>query len=71
MFLKNCWYVAAWDHELSDGRMLARTILEEAVLLYKSETGRVVALQDPARRRCAKANRTTATTSIRPRSAMC
>jgi hypothetical protein len=21
MFLKNCWYVAAWDHELIDGRM--------------------------------------------------
>lgn len=33
MFLKNCWYVAAWDHELIDGRMLARTILEVAVLL--------------------------------------
>ena len=24
MFLTNCWYVAAWDHELIDGR-LART----------------------------------------------
>jgi vanillate O-demethylase monooxygenase subunit len=46
MFLKNCWYVAAWDHELIDGRMLARTILEEPVLVYKSETGRVVALKD-------------------------
>jgi vanillate O-demethylase monooxygenase subunit len=46
MFLKNCWYVAAWDHELSDGRMLARTLLEEPVLLYKSESGRVVALRD-------------------------
>ena len=46
MFLKNCWYVAAWDHELIDGRMLARTLLEEAVLLYKSESGKVVALRD-------------------------
>jgi phenylpropionate dioxygenase-like ring-hydroxylating dioxygenase large terminal subunit len=46
MFLKNCWYVAAWDHELIDGRLLARTILEEPVLLYKSEAGRVVALKD-------------------------
>jgi phenylpropionate dioxygenase-like ring-hydroxylating dioxygenase large terminal subunit len=46
MFLKNCWYVAAWDHELIDGRMLARTILEEGVLLYKSESGKVVALRD-------------------------
>ena len=46
MFLKNCWYVAAWDHELIDGKLLARTLLEEAVLLYKSESGKVVALQD-------------------------
>ena len=46
MFLKNCWYVAAWDHELIDGKLLARTILEEPVLLYKAETGRVVALKD-------------------------
>ena len=29
MFLWNCWYVAAWDHELIDGKMLARTILEQ------------------------------------------
>jgi phenylpropionate dioxygenase-like ring-hydroxylating dioxygenase large terminal subunit len=46
MFLKNCWYVAAWDHELADGRLFARTVLEEAVLLYKSESGKVVALRD-------------------------
>ena len=26
MFLKNCWYVAAWDHELIDGKMLARNL---------------------------------------------
>ena len=25
-FLQNCWYVAAWDHELIDGKLLARTI---------------------------------------------
>ena len=23
IFLKNCWYVAAWDHELIDGAKLA------------------------------------------------
>src|SRR5436305_1671389 len=46
MFLKNCWYVACWDHELIDGKLLARTLLEEPVLLYKAETGRVVALKD-------------------------
>lgn len=46
MFLQNCWYVAAWSHELIDGHMLARTILEEPVLLYKSESHLVVALKD-------------------------
>lgn len=46
IFLKNCWYVAAWDHELIDGRKLARTILEKPVVLYKGESGKVVALDD-------------------------
>ncbi|MCZ4316173.1 aromatic ring-hydroxylating dioxygenase subunit alpha [Comamonadaceae bacterium G21597-S1] len=46
MFLKNCWYVAAWDHELIDGRMLARTLLEQRVLLYRGDSGQVVALAD-------------------------
>lgn len=46
MFLKNCWYVAAWDHELIDGRLLARTLLEQRVLLYKGDSGQVVALAD-------------------------
>ena len=46
IFLLNCWYVAAWDHELIDGAKLARTILEKPVLIYKGESGRVVALDD-------------------------
>ena len=46
IFLWNCWYVAAWDHELLDGRKLARTILEKPVVLYQGESGRVVALDD-------------------------
>ena len=45
-FLLNCWYVAAWDHELIDGRLLARTILDRPVVLYKGDSGRVVALDD-------------------------
>jgi vanillate O-demethylase monooxygenase subunit len=39
-FLMNCWYVAAWDHELIDGRLLARTILDKPVVLYKGDSGR-------------------------------
>jgi len=54
IFLRNCWYVAAWNHELIDGRKLARTILERPVVIYRGTSGRVVALDDPcsiARRR--------------------
>jgi len=45
MFLKNCWYVAAWDHELDDG-FLARTLLNEPVLLFRSDAGAPVALEN-------------------------
>lgn len=47
-FLKNCWYVAAWDHEVADAPF-ARRILDEPVVLYRDEAGRVIALLD----RCA------------------
>ncbi|WP_428422887.1 Rieske 2Fe-2S domain-containing protein [Methylibium sp.] len=48
MFVRNCWYVAAWPGELT-GRPLARTLLGEPVVLYRQSDGQVVALQD----RCA------------------
>jgi len=48
-FLKNCWYVAAWDHELADGKLLDRTILEQPLVLYKGGSGKPVALDN----RCA------------------
>ncbi len=45
MFLRNSWYVAAWDREV--GREpLARTFLNEPVVLYRTEDGRPVALED-------------------------
>ena len=46
MFLMNCWYVAALDHELIDSRLLSRTLLGERVLLYRGESGKVFALND-------------------------
>jgi phenylpropionate dioxygenase-like ring-hydroxylating dioxygenase large terminal subunit len=46
MFLRNCWYVAAWDYELIDGRLLRRTLLGDHVVLYRGESGRTVALAD-------------------------
>ena len=53
-FLKNCWYVAAWDHELEAGRLLARTLLEKPVVLYRGASGRVVALDNRCCHRGAK-----------------
>jgi phenylpropionate dioxygenase-like ring-hydroxylating dioxygenase large terminal subunit len=44
-FLNNCWYVAAWDREL--GRVpVARTFLNEPVVLYRRQDGTPVALED-------------------------
>lgn len=46
MFIKNCWYVAAWDIEVPAEGMLPRTLLGEPVLLYRDSQGRPVALED-------------------------
>ena len=46
IFLRNSWYVAAWNHELIDGKKLARTILERPVVIYRGASGRIVALDD-------------------------
>lgn len=44
-FLQNAWYVAAWDEELG-ATPLARTLLDEPVVLYRDEDGGPVALHD-------------------------
>ncbi|MGB7656323.1 MAG: aromatic ring-hydroxylating dioxygenase subunit alpha [Novosphingobium sp.] len=44
MYLRNAWYVAAWDHELAD-TPIARTILGEAVVLFRNH-GQPAALAD-------------------------
>ena len=46
MFLRNCWYVAAWDSEVHRLQLLRRILLDEPVLLYRKSDGRVVALED-------------------------
>ena len=45
MFLKNCWYVAAWDHEIGDG-LLSRTILNRPVALFRGPDSAPHALED-------------------------
>lgn len=48
-FLKNCWYVAAWGHELAREparALLARRVLDTPMVLYRSEAGAPIALLD-------------------------
>ncbi len=45
MYLENCWYVAAWDHELG-AAPLARRLLDRPVVLYRRSDGRPAALED-------------------------
>lgn len=45
MYLRNCWYVAAWSHDV--GRNLrAEMFLGERIVLYRKDDGTPVALED-------------------------
>jgi len=46
MYVRNCWYVAAWSHEIGPEALFARTILNEPILLMRLASGEVVALDD-------------------------
>jgi len=45
-YLRNAWYVAAWANEIEPGKLLARTLLEEPVVLFRDEEGLPHALAD-------------------------
>ena len=46
MFIRNCWYVIAWDHEVEADALFSRTVLGEPILLYRTAAGAIVALED-------------------------
>ncbi len=46
MFLRNCWYVAGWDHEVQRQNLFRRTICGEPVVFYRTGDGAPVALED-------------------------
>ena len=54
MFLKNCWYMGGWDHEVMDGKLLERRILDQPVVFYRGESGQIVALDNRCCHRGAK-----------------
>jgi phenylpropionate dioxygenase-like ring-hydroxylating dioxygenase large terminal subunit len=49
MFVRNCWYMIAWDHEIpteqANGAIFSRTVLGEPIVVYRSSAG-LVALAD-------------------------
>ena len=46
MWVRNAWYVAAWSHEIAGEGFLARTIMNEPLVLYRTSSGSVVAMED-------------------------
>jgi phenylpropionate dioxygenase-like ring-hydroxylating dioxygenase large terminal subunit len=52
-FIRNSWYVAAWSHELGSDKLLARTLLNEPVVLFRKQNGQAVALADQCPHRAA------------------
>ena len=46
MLLRNAWYVAAWSSEIPVDKLLARTILNVPVVLWRDTNGKVVAFED-------------------------
>ncbi len=45
-FIMNAWYVAAWPREVEAGKILARTICGEPMVMFRDELGAVAALED-------------------------
>ena len=57
MFPRNCWYVAAWDHEVRRLHPMRRLLLGEPVVLYRVSDGTPVALEDRCCHRHAQLSR--------------
>jgi vanillate O-demethylase monooxygenase subunit len=45
-FVRNCWYVAAWSAKLAPGELVARTILNQPIVLFRREDKSVAAIPD-------------------------
>lgn len=45
-YVRNAWYVAAWSCDLAAGKPLALCILGESLVIYRTPSGKLVALED-------------------------
>jgi vanillate O-demethylase monooxygenase subunit len=46
MFIRDAWYVIAWEHEIPADGLFARTVLNEPILVYRTADGGMTALAD-------------------------
>ena len=46
MFIRNCWYVIAWDHEIAADALFARKVIGEPIVAFRTQAGEIVALED-------------------------
>ena len=46
VYVRDCWYVAAWSHEVTTEGLFTRTILGEPILMMRIASGEVVALDN-------------------------
>jgi phenylpropionate dioxygenase-like ring-hydroxylating dioxygenase large terminal subunit len=45
-YLRNTWYVAAWNEDVPPGKLFARVILEEPIVFFRDESGIIKAIAD-------------------------
>lgn len=46
MYVKNCWYVAAWNYELKNQQLYSCTIINQPLVIYRRDDGTCVAMED-------------------------
>jgi phenylpropionate dioxygenase-like ring-hydroxylating dioxygenase large terminal subunit len=46
MFIKNTWYVAAWDKEVTKDGLFARTIIGTPLVMFRKEDDEIVVMED-------------------------
>ena len=51
MWLRNCWQVAAFAHEVIGGQLFARRICDEPIVLFRAPDSRAVAARLAHRQR--------------------
>ena len=59
MFLKNAWYAAIWSKDLPAGEPVARTFLNQPMVLFRTDSGTPAALEDRCCHRAAPLSRGT------------